>query len=146
MCGSSDAATVLLLVGLTSSGKTTYARRPGACRCGAVRMPVDEEVFARHGVYGVDYPEHEYFARQAPVLDWARARTASPAAEGQDMMLDHDLWRTAERQEWKARNERDDSNALTVTPQALDDDYARFNVPCGEGEEVSVETLSYPLL
>src|SRR5215207_8258600 len=45
---------VYLLCGLTGSGKTTYARQLEAA--GAVRLSVDEEVFARHGRYGVDYP------------------------------------------------------------------------------------------
>ncbi|MDQ1293270.1 MAG: hypothetical protein QG608_1151 [Actinomycetota bacterium] len=170
MSGSSGAATVFLLVGLTGSGKTTYVRavlEPA----GVVRVSVDEEVFARNGAYGVDYPEHEYFARQAPVLDWATKRTASLVAEGRNVVLDHGLWQKTERQEWKARieacggrwrllyfpvprevllerlrarNECDDANALTVTPEALDDFFARFDVPCGEGEEV-VEAGSYPL-
>ncbi|MEW2128690.1 hypothetical protein AB0891_33885 [Streptomyces sp. NPDC007259] len=34
------------------------------------------------------------------------------------------------------RNERADANALAVTPQALADFAARFEVPRGEGEEV----------
>ena len=50
---------VYLLCGLTGSGKTTYAKRLEAA--GAVRLTVDEEVHARHGRYGVDYPTAEYF-------------------------------------------------------------------------------------
>ena len=45
---------VYLLCGLTGSGKTTYARQLEAA--GAVRLSVDEEVYARHGRYGVDTP------------------------------------------------------------------------------------------
>ena len=45
-----------LLAGLTGSGKTTYARRLEAE--GVLRLSVDEEVFARDGRHGVDYPKH----------------------------------------------------------------------------------------
>jgi hypothetical protein len=58
---------VYLLCGLTGSGKTTYARRLEAG--GAVRLSVDEEVYARHGRYGVDYPMSEYFERERPVVE-----------------------------------------------------------------------------
>jgi hypothetical protein len=37
------------------------------------------------------------------------------------------------------RNQREDANALTVTPKALDDFFARFDPPAGE-EEVIVYT------
>ncbi|WP_234445294.1 hypothetical protein [Streptomyces rimosus] len=37
------------------------------------------------------------------------------------------------------RNQRDDANALTVTPEALDDFFARFDPPA-EDEEVIVYT------
>ncbi|WP_421648061.1 AAA family ATPase [Nocardiopsis alba] len=43
--------TVFLLVGLTGSGKTTYARSVLEPR-GVVRVSVDEEVHRRHGRYG----------------------------------------------------------------------------------------------
>ncbi|WP_435224348.1 hypothetical protein [Streptomyces sp. Tue6028] len=36
----------------------------------------------------------------------------------------------------KERNQRTDGNALTVTPQALDDFYTRFEPPHDEGEEI----------
>lgn len=55
-----------LLVGLTGSGKTMYAKRVLE-PTGAVRLSVDERVFARHGRYGVDYPEHTYFDKEGPV-------------------------------------------------------------------------------
>ncbi|WP_226962760.1 hypothetical protein [Streptomyces sp. C8S0] len=34
------------------------------------------------------------------------------------------------------RNARGDANALLVTPEALDDFFARFEEPQGEGEEI----------
>ncbi|MFI6658070.1 AAA family ATPase [Streptomyces sp. NPDC050523] len=153
---------VYLLVGLTGSGKTTYARR---CLepAGAVRLSVDELVHARHGRYGVDYPERDYFALEAPVVAEVRARLVELVAEGRDVVLDHGLWLRSARQEWQKlveeaggrwrllyfpvprtellrrlqeRNRREDGNALTVTESALDDFYARFEPPHDEGEEI----------
>ncbi|WP_201754455.1 ATP-binding protein [Micromonospora rubida] len=55
---------VFFLVGFTGSGQTTYAKRVLE-PAGAVRLSVDEDVFARHGRHGVDYPEYEYFERES---------------------------------------------------------------------------------
>lgn len=157
-----SAPVVFLLVGLTGSGKTTYARRRLE-PAGAVRLSVDELVHERHGRYGVDYPEAEYFVREAPVVEEVRRRLVELVAAGRDVALDHGLWLRKDRDGWKdlveqvggrwqllyfpvareellrrlaERNRRGDANALTVTPAALDDFYARFEVPAGEGELV----------
>lgn len=153
---------VYLLVGLTGSGKTTYAQRVLE-PAGAVRLSVDEEVFAQHGRYGVDYPEHEYFDREAPVVAWVRERLVELVREGRDVVVDHGLWRRADREDWKKlvesaggswqllffpvpreellrrlgeRNRQQHANALLVTESALDDFYARFDEPSAEGEQV----------
>lgn len=153
---------VYLLVGLTGSGKTTYARRRLE-PAGVVRLSVDEEVHARHGRYGVDYPERDYFALEAPVVAEVRERLVELVDAGRDAVLDHGLWLRSAREEWKKlveeaggrwrllyfpvgraellrrleeRNLREDGNALTVTEPALDDFYARFEPPEDEGEEI----------
>ncbi|MCO6704295.1 ATP-binding protein [Streptomyces sp. CHA1] len=153
---------VFLLVGLTGSGKTTYAQRelePG----GAVRLSVDEVVHRRHGRYGVDYPENTYFEKEAPVVAELHEWLAELVAEGRDVVWDHGLWPRKDRAAMKElvesaggrwrllyfpveraellrrlaeRNEREDANALVVTPEALDDFFARFEAPQGEGEEI----------
>ncbi|MFF6786839.1 AAA family ATPase [Streptomyces sp. NPDC012510] len=160
--GQESGPVVYLLVGLTGSGKTTYAKRrlePD----GAVRLSVDELVHARHGRYGVDYPERDYFALEAPVVAEVRERLVELVMAGRDVVLDHGLWLRSARQEWKKlveeaggrwrllyfpvsreellrrleeRNGREDANALTVTQSALDDFYARFEPPHDEGEEI----------
>jgi predicted kinase len=152
---------VYLLCGLTGSGKTTYARRLEAE--GAVRLSVDEEVYARHGRYGVDYPMSEYFDRERPVLEDLPRRLVELVESGHDVVLDYGLWRRSDREAYKRlveahggrwrllyfkvdpevlrqrladRNRRADANALMVTPSALEDFIARFDEPVGEGEEL----------
>lgn len=154
--------TVFLLVGLTGSGKTTYARQRLE-PAGAVRLSVDELVHERHGRYGVDYPEHHYVALEAPALEEVWRRLVELVGAGRDVVLDHGLWLRKDRDAWKTlveqaggrwrllyfpvarhelvrrlqeRNRRQDANALLVTPEALDDFYARFDAPEGEGEEI----------
>ncbi|MFJ2734710.1 MULTISPECIES: AAA family ATPase [unclassified Streptomyces] len=82
--------TVYLLVGLTGSGKTTYARRRLES-AGAVRLSVDERVHARHGRYGVDYPERDYFSLEAVVVAEVREELVDLVAAGRDAVLDHGL-------------------------------------------------------
>ncbi|MFD7501422.1 AAA family ATPase [Streptomyces sp. NPDC059850] len=150
----------VLLAGLTGSGKTTVAQ--ALTGHGFTRLSVDEEVHRLHGRYGVDYPEHTYFERQRPVVATIRELLVKELRTGNDVVLDHGLWRRAERDDWQRaardagahplvvylptdrdellrrlaeRNQRQDANALTVTPEALDDFFARFDPPA-EGEEV----------
>ncbi|MEY9931855.1 putative kinase [Catenulispora sp. GP43] len=155
-----DGPVVYLLAGLTGSGKTTYARRLEAE--GALRLSVDEEVFARHGRHGIDYPEQEYPQREAPVLRDIERRLAEAVRAGRSVVLDYGLWLRTERDAYKKlvqdaggrwrliylkveraellrrlteRNAREDANALTVTPAMLDAFFARFEEPVGEGEQ-----------
>jgi predicted kinase len=154
---------VYLLVGLTGSGKTTYARDVLEPQ-GAVRLSVDEVVFAEHGRYDIDYPAAVYFDLYAPALDKVREQATDALEAGHDVALDLGLWRRADRDEWKARAEAagarwrllyfrvpraelsrrlaarndqgDHANALRVHESDLDDFYARFEEPDGEGEEL----------
>lgn len=154
--------TAVLMCGLTASGKTTYAKQLETDH-GYVRLSVDEQVHALHGRYGIDYPEDTYFEREGPVVQAVRDRLVALLHEGRDVALDQGLWRRADRGAYKTlvidaggqwrllyfpvdrdellrrlaiRNQRDDGNALTVTPSALDDFIARFDEPDGEDEDI----------
>ncbi|MFD8654122.1 AAA family ATPase [Streptomyces mirabilis] len=149
--------TAILLIGITGSGKTHLAQ--ALADHGLVRLSVDEEVHRLHGRYGVDYPEHGYFQREAPAVETVRAQLTEHLLVGHSVVLDHGLWRRSDRDEWKktvraaggrplivylpaskeellrrlaARNQRQDANALAVTPEALDDFFARFEPPADD--------------
>ncbi|PNE36382.1 AAA family ATPase [Streptomyces noursei] len=151
----------VLLVGLTGSGKTTVAK--SLADHGYIRLSVDEEVHRLHGRYGVDYPEHTYFERERPVVEATRERFIKEIEAGHDVVLDHGLWRRSERDTWRQaareagghplvvylpadreellrrlteRNQREDANALTVTPEALDDFFDRFDPPTDDEEVI----------
>lgn len=83
----------MLLVGITGTCKTVLAQ--ALADRGVVRLSVDEEVHRLHGRYGVDYPEHEYFERERPVVDAVRQQLADELAVGRDVVLDHGLWQAS---------------------------------------------------
>lgn len=51
--------------------------------------------------YGVDYPERDYFALEAPVVAEVRERLVELVAAGRDAVLDHGLWLRSAREGWK---------------------------------------------
>ncbi len=153
---------VVLLCGVAGAGKTTWAKRLEAE--GYVRLSVDEEVWARFGRYGRDYPPQDYARLSAIAETVLRDRLLELLGQGRDVVVDLSLWQRAEREEYKRlatgagarwrlvyleadvdvlrrrlaqRAERVDANAaFPITDDVLATYLAGFEVPDGEGEEV----------
>ena len=94
-----DTPTVYLLAGLPGSGKTTYAKALESE--GVVRLAVDEEIQARHGTFGVDYPSEKHVDHVAGVLNEINTRLIDLVEAGRDVVLDHGLARREDRDFYK---------------------------------------------
>lgn len=89
----------VLFVAITGAGKTTVVH--ALVGHGFTRLSVDEEVHRLQGRYGVDYPRHAYFEREHPVVEAIRERFIKELQAGNDVVLDHGLWRREDREAWK---------------------------------------------
>ncbi len=133
---------------------------------------MDEEVHRLHGRYGVDYPEHTYFERERPVVEAVRERFIKELEAGNDVVLDHGLWRRDERDAWQQaareagghplvvylpvdreellqrlaeRNQRDDANALSLSPPRPSTTlFDRFDPPADDEEVITYTETSTP--
>lgn len=54
----SVASIVVMMCGVAGSGKTTFAKKLE--KEGFARLSIDEDIWATHGRFGVDYPEQNY--------------------------------------------------------------------------------------
>ena len=156
---------VVMMCGLSGSGKTTYAKSLVAA--GFVRLSIDEEIFARHGRYAIDYPESAWIQYQQEAEESLKDRLRETVGAGRNVVVDFSFWNRAFRDEWKRlieaaggtwelvviktdprnlpqrleerRARGEDANAFPVTPEMLEEFIAGFEFPDGEGEIV-VET------
>ncbi|MFI2734766.1 AAA family ATPase [Streptomyces sp. NPDC018711] len=90
----------VLMVGLPGSGKTTLAR--ALTDHGFVRLCPDEEMFRRHGVYGVDFPRGTFPALERPILEETQIELREHLQAGHDVVVDHGFWTPQERAHWEA--------------------------------------------
>ncbi|GGX15367.1 AAA family ATPase [Streptomyces lomondensis] len=90
----------VLMAGLPGSGKTTLARVLTAR--GFVRLSVDEEMWRRHGVYGVDFPRGTFPTLERPVLEDLAVELRKHLEAGHDVVVDHGFWTPDDRARWRA--------------------------------------------
>ncbi|MFJ3976043.1 AAA family ATPase [Streptomyces sp. NPDC090021] len=90
----------VLMVGLPGSGKTTLSR--ALTDRGFVRLCPDEEMFRRHGVYGVDFPRGVFPTLERPVLEDVAVELTEHLKAGHDVVVDHGFWTPEERAKWRS--------------------------------------------
>ncbi|MYX36438.1 MULTISPECIES: ATP-binding protein [unclassified Streptomyces] len=90
----------VLMAGLPGSGKTTLSRALTAR--GFVRLCPDEEMYRRHGVYGVDFPRGTFPTLERPVLEDVAVDLREQLKAGRDVVVDHGFWTPEDRARWSA--------------------------------------------
>lgn len=90
----------VLMAGLPGSGKTTLSR--ALTDRGFVRLCPDEEMYRRHGVYGVDFPRGTFPTLERPVLDDVADELRGQLKAGHDVVVDHGFWTPEDRARWRA--------------------------------------------
>ncbi|MFJ3363818.1 AAA family ATPase [Streptomyces anthocyanicus] len=90
----------VLMAGLPGSGKTTLSRV--LTDRGFVRLCPDEEMYRRHGVYGVDFPRGTFPALERPVLEDVAVELREHLKAGHDVVVDHGFWTPEDRAKWQA--------------------------------------------
>ncbi|MEV7319844.1 ATP-binding protein [Streptomyces sp. NPDC093970] len=90
----------VLMAGLPGSGKTTLSRV--LTDRGFVRLCPDEEMYRRHGVYGVDFPRGVFPTLERPVLEDVAVELSDHLKAGHDVVIDHGFWTPEVRAQWRA--------------------------------------------
>ncbi|WP_308280158.1 AAA family ATPase [Streptomyces iranensis] len=90
----------VLMAGLPDSGKTTLSR--ALTDRGFVRLCPDEEMYRRHGVYGVDFPRGTFPTLERPVLEDVAVELRKQLKAGRDVVVDHGFWTPEDRTKWRA--------------------------------------------
>ncbi|MFG3035672.1 AAA family ATPase [Streptomyces sp. NPDC048330] len=88
------------MAGLPGSGKTTLSRV--LTDRGFVRLCPDEEMFRRHGVYGVDFPRGVFPTLERPVLEDVAVELREHLKSGRDVVVDHGFWTPEDRATWRS--------------------------------------------
>lgn len=151
--------------GSPGSGKSTLAKAVVAAFPSFTRVSIDQIIFSRHGLYGVDYPPEKYDEYQTEADGVYEALFRQLLREGKDIMLDRSFYAKEDRDDFKAQIEQaggrwvlvyfradkevlwkricerrscgiNADSALEITEELLDAYVEGFDVPDGEGELV----------
>ncbi|MFD7574145.1 AAA family ATPase [Streptomyces sp. NPDC059810] len=110
----------VFMVGLPGSGKTTLSR--ALTDRGFVRLCPDEEMFRRHGVYGVDFPRGLFPTLERPVLEDVAVELGEHLKAGRDVVVDHGFWTPEDRSKWRSIATNAGATPLLVYLEASHDE------------------------
>lgn len=153
---------VVMMCGVAGSGKTTFAQKLE--KEGFARLSIDEDIWATHGRFGVDYPEENYESYKEESETKLRRELVNLIQTKQHVVVDFSFWQRQRRNDYKQlieenggvweliylkvpsdelrqrlliRSERFDANAaFTITEDILSRFLSGFETPLGEGETV----------
>nr|WSZ17738.1 AAA family ATPase [Streptomyces canus] len=116
----------VLMAGLPGSGKTTLSRV--LTDRGFVRLCPDEEMYRRHGVYGVDFPRGTFPTLERLVLEDVAVELRELLQAGRDVVVDHGFWTPDDRARWRAIAVDAGATPLLVYLEASHDElWSRIN-------------------
>lgn len=152
----------VLMCGIAGSGKTTFAMELETA--GFSRLSIDEEIWNRHGRYGIDYRPEAYPSHVEAARSAIRAQLHDELQGGHAVVVDSSFWSRSHREDFKAvvtaaggtwrliylkadfdvlrtrlsaRAARFDANAaLPIDDVKLASFLRSFEPPVGEGETV----------
>lgn len=158
----STASVVVMMCGVAGAGKTTFARKLE--EEGFARLSIDEDIWATHGRFGVDYPERNYETYKEESEVKLRGELVNLIQNKHHIVIDFSFWQRQRRNEYKQliqrhggvweliylkvqpdelrqrlliRSERFDANAaFPITDDILTRFLSGFETPAGEGETV----------
>lgn len=158
----SMASVVVMMCGVAGSGKTTFAQKLE--KEGFARLSIDEDIWATHGRFGVDYPEGNYDSYLIESELKLRKELVKLIQAKQHVVVDFSFWQRQRRNDYKQlieghggdweliylkvglddlrqrlliRSERFDANAaFTITEDTLTRFLSGFETPASEGETV----------
>lgn len=158
----SAASVVVMMCGVAGSGKTTFAQKLESE--GFTRLSIDEDIWATHGRFGVDYPEQNYEAYKEESENKLRGQLVNLIQAKHHIVIDFSFWQRQKRNDYKQliqqhggmweliylkvqpnelrqrlliRSERFDANAaFPITEDILTRFLKGFEPPSGEGETI----------
>lgn len=149
----------------TGAGKSTLAKAIAASSHKFTRLSIDNILFSRHGLYGIDYPHSSLSTYQDEADSIFHSETKRLLLEDINLVLDRAFYAKADRDEYRSLAEqagarvllvfleasrdvlwsriqqrkaagRDADSALEIPEELLDSYLAGFERPVGEGEVV----------
>ncbi|WP_102262607.1 AAA family ATPase [Mesobacillus jeotgali] len=150
---------VIMMCGVAGSGKTTFSKQLE--KEGFVRLSIDEEIWATHGRYGLDFSIEKIEEYKVEAENKLRNLLIKLIRDNKPVVIDFSFWQRAKREQYKQlieesggkwkliylkvhpnelrerlkiRNKRFDANAFPVTEELLNSYLNGFEAPKDEGE------------